>query len=477
MKAWSLRKRLVAGLLALLALALVLAATASVVLFASFQVRQIDEHLQSPFGASPPSQVLNWLDQACSNTAGASTPELPTSFVIAVFDQSGTLTCQLPVQPQPSPRWAQLDLSELQESAADHSIATVDEADGKPALWRARVLATDSGYLVIAESLAEVRAASRQLALICVFVGLVIMAVAAVAGVALVRLSLRPLTQIEQTARDIAAGDLSRRIDVPPSNTEVGRLATSLNAMLTQIETAFTERDRTEQRLRRFVADASHELRTPLATIRGHAELVRSGVVSGPEDTARALGRIESESVRMSSLVEDLLLLARLDTTRALEQAPVDLLSIAAEVAADARARASQRRVTLRNPVDPPWQDAPPIALGDQAKLRQIITNLVSNALQYTPADTPIELEVGVLDGRVRLSVIDHGQGLRPGNEERVFERFFREDPGRGRGVGGAGLGLAIASTLAAKHGGTLSYRATEGGGSTFWLELPAEAS
>jgi two-component system OmpR family sensor kinase len=244
--------------------------------------------------------------------------------------------------------------------------------------------------------------------------------------------------------------------------------------MLAQIESAFAERDRTEGRLRRFVADASHELRTPLATIRGHAELVRQGAAHTPEEVARVVGRIESETVRMTSLVEDLLLLARLDTTRVLEQRPVDLLSLAVDAVNDTHVRDPERHIAVSNPTEPPWRAAPPAVLGDDARLQQVLANLLTNAVKHTPPETPIEVEVGVRDDHVRLAVIDHGPGLRVGNEQKVFERFFREDAGRGRSQGGgAGLGLSIAWSLVDKHGGHLGYQQTPGGGSTFTVTLP----
>ncbi|MEN0069554.1 MAG: HAMP domain-containing sensor histidine kinase [Propionicimonas sp.] len=472
MKAWSLRRRLVAGSVALLGVALLLAAIASVILFKTFQIRQVDEQLGSLFGQTAPAQAQTVIRQLCEASQDGGDPQLPTSFAAGVFDSAGELSCQLPAT-GPAPDWASLDAASLAAAAADQSIIGIRSTDGEPGGWRGRTLVVADGYVVIAESLADIEAAARRLALICLTVDAVILLIATAAGVALVRLGLRPLTEIEKTAGEIAGGDFSRRIEVTTTNTEVGRLATSLNVMLTQIQAAFTERDRTEERLRRFVADASHELRTPLSTIRGHAELVRTGVVSDPVEIARVVSRIEAESIRMASLVDDLLLLARLDTTRSLEQRPIDLLIHAVDVAADTRVTAPGRSITVAKPVEPPWQDQPAIALGDDARLRQILTNLAGNALKHTPPDTPIEFEVGVRDGHVRVAVVDHGPGLQIGNETRVFERFFREDPGRGRAKGGAGLGLAIASSLAGKFGGTLAYRPTPGGGSSFELTLP----
>jgi len=338
---------------------------------------------------------------------------------------------------------------------------------------RARVLRIDGGYAVLAISLGEVDRSVGRLGVISLVVGLIILAAATLIGTALVRVGLRPLTAIERAAEEIAGGNISRRIRVDSDKTEVGRLGTSLNSMLSQIEAAFAVRDRTEERLCRFVADASHELRTPLATVRGHAELLRNGIASSPDDVQRVVSRIESESIRMSALVDDLLLLARLDTTRILERRPVDLLSVSADCVADARARAPERQITIRNPTAPPWIDAPATVMGDNVRLQQVLTNLLSNAVKHTPPETSIEVEVGAIGDTVRLAVIDHGPGLHAGNEERVFERFYREDPGRTRGSGGAGLGLAIAFSLTEKHGGGLRYLPTPGGGSTFELTLP----
>lgn len=472
MRPLSLRSRLIAGVVGLLALGLLIADVAGFMLFRSAQLQQVDDQLRAPFGAGPPEQMQTWLASLCSSTQGADAPQLPTNFSILMIDGTGRVTCSRP-QAQSVP----LDLTaeQLGQAADTATILSVRAGPGHP-FWRARVVRLDNGYAVLAMSLADLDAAFARLARISLTVGLIILAIAAGAGVAVVRVALRPLTRIEKTAGQIAAGDLSRRIEGGTSRTEIGRLSNSLNSMLTQIENAFAERDRTEDRLRRFVADASHELRTPLATIRGHAELVRQGAAHTPEDIARVVGRIESEAIRMTSLVEDLLLLARLDTTRVLEQRPVDLLSLAVEVVNDTHVRDPERSITVVNPTEPPWREAPPTVLGDDARLQQVLGNLLSNAVKHTPPATPIEVEVGVQDGHVRLSVIDHGPGLRVGNEQKVFERFFREDAGRGRrgqAGGGAGLGLSIAWTLVDKHDGTLRYQPTPGGGSTFTVELP----
>ncbi len=208
--------------------------------------------------------------------------------------------------------------------------------------------------------------------------------------------------------------------------------------MLAQIERAFAAREASEERMRRFVADASHELRTPLAAVRGYAELYRQGAVSTPDDVASAMRRIEDEATRMGGLVEDLLMLARLDEQRPGRRSPVDLTVVAADVVQDARALDTSRTVSLVGRGGPV---GPTVVLGDEAHLRQVVTNLVANALRHTPSGTPIELAVGPDDGYGVLEVRDHGQGIEPEQVHKVFERFFRADASRQRASGGSGLG------------------------------------
>lgn len=469
MKPLSLRSRLVLGSVGLVAVGLTIANVAGLTLFATFQVEQVDRQLAAAFGADPSAEVRSSLGRLCEAGAEAGAVQIPTSIGVLIADRDGQVTCAVGM-PDPIP---DLDPQRL-AAAADTQDNVLLRHEHAPPAWRGRVLTLDDGYAVLTRSLAETDEAARRLVTIGLTVGSAILLVVTVAGFAVVHLGLRPLARIQDTAEQIAAGDLSRRVEVSAPRTEVGRLGTSLNAMLAQIEGAFAERDRTEERLRRFVADASHELRTPLATIRGHAELVRTGVAVTPDEVARMLGRIESESIRMTSLVDDLLLLARLDSTRVIVRQPVDLLSVAVDAVADTRARAPEREITVRSLTEPPWDDASPAVLGDGARLHQVATNLLSNAVQHTPAGTAIEVRVGVRTGGVELRVVDHGPGIHEGNEERVFERFFREDAGRSRQQGGAGLGLAIAWTLVDRHDGTLRHEPTPGGGSTFVVTLPA---
>jgi len=326
---------------------------------------------------------------------------------------------------------------------------------------------TGSGTMTIAVPLRDVSQTLARLRNIeLIVIAGVLLALAASAWL-LIRLGLRPLDRIGATAGAIAAGDLSRRVSPASSRTEVGRLGLALNAMLGQIEEAFTERQASEDRLRRFLSDASHELRTPLTSIRGYAELYRMGAASDPQETARSMARIEEEAARMGVLVEDLLALARLDEMPRTRREPVDLEPLLRDAAADARAAAPDREVTIA-------LAGAHLAAGDASQLRQVLANLMRNALTHTPAGTPIELSVEDSDGYVRVVVRDHGPGLPADATANVFERFWRAESGRERGKAGAGLGLAIVAAIVDAHGGRVSAANAPGGGAAFTLEIPA---
>jgi two-component system, OmpR family, sensor kinase len=330
-----------------------------------------------------------------------------------------------------------------------------------------------SGSVQIALPLEGVQDAVTRVRLLVVAFGLLVAGICAVLGWLAIRRAFVPLTEVEETAAAIAAGDLSRRVPEHPSSTEVGRLTSSLNGMLAQIESAFRAREASEQRTRRFAADASHELRTPLASIRGFAELYRQGAVRQPGDVARTMSRIEDESRRMGALVEDLLLLARLDEQRSARSEPVDLAVLAGDATHDARGLAPDRRVRLVG-LGPGRGPEPSVVIGDDNRLRQVVANLVGNAVRHTPAGTPIEVAVGHEGGRAVLEVRDHGPGLPPGHGGKVFERFYRVDSSRARTQGGgSGLGLSIVSAIVTAHGGRVGVAQTPGGGATFRVELP----
>ena len=338
------------------------------------------------------------------------------------------------------------------------------------------------GTLLIATSLHDVDATVHQLSTINLLVGAAVIAGLALAAYTMVRTALRPLTKIEQTAAAIAGGDLSRRVDDDNPNTEVGRLGLALNTMLEQIETAFLARQaseatarRSEEKMRRFVADASHELRTPLTSIRGFAELHRQGAVTDPAEVSRLLNRIEDEAMRMGLLVDDLLLLARLDQQRPFEHGPVDLRALAADAVEAARATAPEREIRLDLPTGE--ADGELVVAGDEPRLRQVLANLLDNALAYSPADSPITVLGGPTrrDGRdmAFVQVRDRGPGLVPEQAERVFERFYRTDRARSRAHGGTGLGLSIVAAITAAHGGSVELDTAPGEGATFRVLLP----
>ncbi|WUI03403.1 HAMP domain-containing histidine kinase [Spirillospora sp. NBC_00431] len=285
-----------------------------------------------------------------------------------------------------------------------------------------------------------------------------------------VRRATRPLEEIAATAATIGDGDLARRLAVHGPKTEVGRLADALNGMLEQIEASFREREASRDRLRRFVADASHELRTPVATVRGYAELFRRGAADRPEDLAKAMRRIESEAERMGRLVDEMLLLARLDQGRPLERDPVDLAALAADAVADAAVVDQGRPLTLE-------ADGPVVVTGDAGRLRQVLDNLLANVRRHTPAGTAATVRVTARDGEAVLEVADEGPGIPADDLPRVFERFYRTDESRARDAaaqpGGSGLGLSIVAAVAAAHGGRASAAPAPGGGAAFTITLP----
>lgn len=321
--------------------------------------------------------------------------------------------------------------------------------------------------LVVGEPLAPAYSTLRKVLLLELVVsGSVLVAVALVA-LFLIRLGLLPLEKMARTAGEIAAGDLSRRVEDDDERTEVGQLGAALNVMLARIEEAFRAKEASEEQLRQFVADASHELRTPLTSIRGYAELFQRPENADTGDLARALRRIESESSRMSELVEDLLLLARLDQGRALEHQPVDLGPVVAGVVADARMMAPARAISLE-------LSGVLLVSGETSRLHQVVSNLVSNALSHTPEGSPVEVIGAVTEGGVRLQVVDHGAGVPAEERAKVFGRFWRADGSRQRSRGGAGLGLSIVAAVVTAHGGRVLVAETEGGGATFVVDLPA---
>jgi two-component system OmpR family sensor kinase len=351
------------------------------------------------------------------------------------------------------------------------TIASVDNPDVQ---WRAMTVRGPTGGLTtVAIDLSDVRTTVRELTYAQVGIGLAVLVVLGVAGYAVVHRSLRPLTEVEQTAAAIAAGQFDRRVPERDPRTEVGRLSLALNGMLAQIQSAMAASEASaeqarssEDRMRRFITDASHELRTPLTTIRGYAELYRQGAA---RDVEMLMSRIESESSRMGLLVDDLLLLARLDAQRPLERHHIDLLTLATDAVHDARSIAPKRHIRMEV-FDGPGT---PEVLGDEARLRQVLGNLVANALQHTQETAGITVRVGTDGDRAVLEVCDEGPGMDADDAQRVFERFYRADSSRARASGGTGLGLSIVDSLVHAHGGTVTVTTAPGQGCTFRVALP----
>ena len=361
-----------------------------------------------------------------------------------------------------------------QDETGEKPVLPADIQMGEPetvdtALGDYRVVASPgfNGTTVVAAI--PMSATNQTLERLLLVEGIVIVVVLGLVGgfaLVVVRVGLLPLDRMGHTAAAIAGGDLSHRVETTDPRTEVGRLGLALNQMLDRLEDAFAAREASQGRLRRFIADASHELRTPLVSIRGYAELFRMGAAREPEDIAKAMRRIEDEAARMGVLVEDLLTLARLDELREAPHGAVDLSVLARDAVDDARATDPDREIELH---------AQPIAVtGDADQLRQVLANLLRNALVHTPAGTPIEVSLDRDNGAVKLEVRDHGPGLPTDDADALFERFWRAEGGRERGKDGAGLGLAIVAGIVDGHAGSVRASNAPGGGAAFEVRLPA---
>jgi two-component system, OmpR family, sensor kinase len=350
---------------------------------------------------------------------------------------------------------------------------TLPSVNNSDILWRAVSVRGPHGLTTVAVDLSDMQHTVRSLVWLQFGIGVAVLAVVGIVSFAVVKGSLRPLAEVEQTAAAIAAGQLDRRVPERDPRTEVGRLSLALNGMLTRIQEAVASSESSaekargsEDRMRRFITDASHELRTPLTTIRGFAELYRQGAA---RDVAMLLSRIESEASRMGLLVDDLLLLARLDVQRPLEQHRVDLLALASDAVHDAQAIDPKRTITMEV-LDGPGT---PEVLGDEPRIRQVLSNLVANALQHTPTSADVVVRVGTDGDDAVLEVADNGPGMSQEDASRVFERFYRTDSSRARASGGTGLGLSIVDSLVHAHGGLVALTTAPGAGSCFRVTLP----
>ncbi len=516
-----LRIKLITAVLALVAIALVIISVAGISVLRSYLLGQVDNELQS---AALITSAEHTVGQYLNGEGSTTSPIAAVDWVPAggkvyqVVEPAKATIGPYGTGPQNPPKLISgpqvPDSAQWLAQYANHAVTVRSQADG--GYWRVLVLSATGprGSVIIGINVSTQYKTIARLGVIDLVVSAIVLVGLAVVGIAVIRSSLRPLADIEQTAGAIAAGELSRRIPGHDPRTEVGRLGRSLNAMLSQIETAFRARAdseasarRSEERMRQFVADASHELRTPLTAIRGFAEYYRQrgGVAVGQAengggtglelaDLNRIMRRVEQEAARMGVLVEDMLLLARLDQQRPLEHRTVDLLALAADAVQDARVVAPDRSINLTVSAG-----AALLVLGDETRLRQVIGNLMSNALTHTPPGTPIEVRIrsGSLaeappDGHSSppgaasptgsrgpqgpppaavLEVADYGPGLTAEQAERVFERFYRVDTART--TGGAGLGLAIVAALVAAHGGRVWVESPASGGAVFRVALP----
>lgn len=473
----TLRARLVAGLLVLAALGMTALGIGTYTALRSFLYDKVDDQLRT--GRFPAARVLTDgilpgpapdRSEATANNHQLERFNNNRVFV-EVRDDSGDTVFRLPSGPLDKPD----PLPDLPPTATLISRSNHPFTVGaKNSALDYRVLVTTvagaGGTVITALPLREVRDTLDRLVLIELVAAVLVLAALAGSGWWLVRRGLRPLESMAASADSIAGGDLAGRVEPAEPRTEVGRLGLALNSMLGQIELAFTERSEAENRLRQFVADASHELRTPLTAIRGYADLYDQGAIVTEDGLADAMRRIEQESRRMGVLVDDLLLLARLDQGRPLERETVDLAPLVTDCVLDARAAQPDRAISLHLP------DEPATISGDAHRLHQVVANLLANACVHTPAGTDVRVRVNRDARDVSIEVSDDGPGIDPAVASRVFERFYRADPSRARGHGGSGLGLSIVAAIVEAHGGTVTLAAPPQAGATFTVKLPATA-
>ena len=476
----SLRSRLMLGLLALAAVGLLVADAISYAALRSYLLDRTDQQVQAALPVvtrNVASQPVPPGEPDGGGRPPVSMPPPPDSGIPLPPGIYGELQ-----QPDGSVKHArfpgqgnsgkpelpaQIPISSSPESPDFFTVPSTGSSE-----FRAAAFSPGSGFgtVVAAVSLQDVNQTLSHLRLIGGIVTAAVLAALAVLAWWVIRIGLRPLERMQQTANAIAAGDMSARVETTDERTEVGRLGASLNSMLGQIERALAEREASEERLRRFLADASHELRTPLTSIRGYAEAFRLGPARNPVELEKAMSRIEGEAARMGVLVDELLQLARLDEVRERVRRPVDLATVAAEACADARAANPGRRIELA-------AGASPEVIGDEGQLHQVAANLLRNAAQHTPSGTPIEVSVSSSGGDATLAVRDHGEGLPPGAAERAFDRFWRHERSPRPEDGGAGLGLAIVAAITEAHGGRAVARDTPDGGAVFEVILPARST
>jgi len=484
---WSLRNRLIVGVVVLSALGFIASDIAARSSLHSFLMAQVDTQLKSVAGGSTlrldragiaPDE--NNVPSQGSDENSAATPQsqskvglgplrqVPTTMSVTLLNPSGKVVGVIggDLNTQAITNFV-TGFTPTVVAAHKNQPFTID-APGADFRVLARILPSALGSVVVAQSMDNIDQTVHRLQVLFIFIGLIALLLIALASRKVIDIGLRPLEAVEVTAESIAGGNLSARLPAAKPDTEVGRLIGSLNKMLARIEESFAARTASENRLRRFVADASHELRTPLTAIRGFAELHRQGAVQGEQETKELIARIEKESLRMGSLVEDLLLLARLDQAREISQDPVNISATVKEAVESARAAGPNHPITLTLPEEEIY------VLGDANRIHQVVANLLANARIHTPEGTPVQVTLSHSESGTIVSVSDKGPGLSEADQERIFERFYRADPSRVRtNVDGSGLGLSIVDAVMHAHGGKVSVTSTLGGGATFTLFFP----
>lgn len=478
----TLRLRLLLALVGLVAAGLLVADVVTYTSLRSYLFSQVDQQLQT--AATPVARVL-W---ACWNeeqtpfgaSCGSNGPvriesgAIPAGTYGQLRDSNGNLlySACLPTETQASKSPNLPGSLPISQSVSGASVFSVSGTGCGSSSYSGIAVTTNIGTasgpvdVVVAIPLTSVNQTLDRLELVEVLVSIAVLAALGALAWWIVRRGLRPLDEMTSTAGAIAAGDLSRRVEDTDPQTEVGKLGSALNKMLGEIERAFAARGASEERLRRFLADASHELRTPLTSIRGYAEMFERGTRDRPEDLATSMRHISEDARRMSVLVDDLLLLARLDKQRPLARDEVDLASVASAAVEAAHVASPDREISFAS-------IGPSTVIGDAYRLRQVLDNLLANATQHTPPATPIEVRMSGDERSVGVEVSDHGGGIPAAEQERIFEPFHRSDPSRARTSGGVGLGLAIVSAIVRAHGGQVGVVSNGSGGSTFWIRVP----
>ncbi|RFA19309.1 sensor histidine kinase [Subtercola boreus] len=554
----SLRTKITGVTVLLLTVGLVVAGIGTMTVLRQYLLQQVDKGLSVGY-----DDVSTFLGKGATKDVFTldTVSTAPTTYYVALLGPDGSITASNwgSQATTKEPNLSGLQTTPGAEVQAEKPVYEISSSDGKDE-WHAIVRTIGfqdqtTGTMVIAASLEKTDSITTTYLSIFLAFSVGVVVLGALLTRLLVTSTFAPLRAVERTAAEIADGDFSQRMSNATPNTEVGRLNRSLNTMLSRIDTAFSDRAKTIEQMRRFVGDASHELRTPLVSVRGYAELYRMGALQSPEEVAKAMDRIEKEAIRMGALVEDLLELARLDETRPLNLTSINLVPIAVDAALDARASSPERVVSIilprssqpvslapaadaaTNPYGmtmgdiaaghaelagdkPPvnnltgpisfagatiarlrgrrtrgdgtveltptdvalstfdsddHEGVAPVIMADENKIRQVVANLIGNALRFTASDSPIEVSVQVDEAKrlAVLDVIDHGEGIPPQIREKIFQRFWRADSSRTRETGGSGLGLAIVASIIAAHHGTVEAVETAGGGATFRVSLP----